>query len=62
LIIEERSTQKEGGNTISSKIEPLDVSEETLDESLFEIPSDYSQHQRPTPRMGTVAAPTVDLP
>ncbi len=61
LIIEERSTQKEGGNTILSKTELLGVSEETLDESLFEIPPDYSQHQSPRPKMGTVAAPPVDV-
>ena len=61
LIIEERSTQKEGGNTILSKTELLDVSEETLDESLFEIPPDYSQRQRPRPKTGIVPAPSVDL-
>jgi hypothetical protein len=61
LIIEERSTQKEGGNTILSKTELLEVSEGTLDESLFEIPPDYSQHKSPRPKMGIVPAAPMDV-
>jgi hypothetical protein len=57
LILEERSTQREGGNVILNKTELLEVSEQPLDESLFEIPPDYTQHERPQPRSGVTAAP-----
>ena len=59
FILEERSTQREGGNVILNKTELLEVSEQPLDESLFEIPPDYTQKQRPLPNI-RIAAPVVE--
>jgi hypothetical protein len=58
FILEERSTQREGGNVILNKTELLEVSEQPLDESLFDIPPDYTQEQRPQPKI-RLAAPVV---
>ncbi len=42
LAIEEKSTQRTAGNVFVNRTELVDISEEVLDESLFEIPADYS--------------------
>ena len=60
LILEERSTQREGGNVILNKTELLEVSEQPLDESLFEVPADYTKREHPQPRSGMVPAPFED--
>ena len=60
LILEERSTRREGGNVILGKTELLEVSEQPLDESLFEVPSDYTKHEQPQPRSGVVLSPLED--
>lgn len=41
--VEQNSTRTEGGNVILGKIELLEFSEQTLDQSLFEPPTDYLQ-------------------
>lgn len=42
LVIEETSTQRSEGNVIVNKVELLEVSEQALDDSLFEVPADYA--------------------
>jgi hypothetical protein len=45
LLIEETATERSGGNVIVDKTELLDSSDQPLDESLFEIPSDFTQRE-----------------
>ena len=47
VVIEETATQRQAGNKIVNKTELLEVSDQPLDESLFEVPSDYVPRQRP---------------
>lgn len=45
---EETTTKREDGRVFVNKLEMLEISEKPLDESLFEIPADYS----PSPKTG----------
>jgi len=47
LVVEETATQKQAGNTIVNKTELLEVSDQPLDEALFEVPSDYVPREKP---------------
>jgi hypothetical protein len=40
--VEETSTERSGGNVVVNKTELLEFSEQPLDESLFEVPEDYT--------------------
>ena len=42
FAVEETTTKREGGRVFVSKIEMLEVSERPLEESLFQVPADYS--------------------
>lgn len=55
LLIEETSTQKSAGNVIKNKTETLEISERPLDESLFEIPPDFT----PTHSAGSRLEPAL---
>jgi len=56
--VEETSTQTAGGNVVVNKTELLEFSEQPLDESLFEIPGDYTPAE--TPRPGIVGRVPAD--
>ena len=61
LLIEEKATQKSAGNVIQNRTETLEVSDKPLDESLFEVPADFTRQGEA--RHGPVpapAAPTVN--
>jgi len=45
LVIEETSVEKSDGNVMTNKTELLEVSEQPLDDSLFEVPPDFTQAQ-----------------
>jgi len=45
--VEETATQRQAGNIIVNKIELLEVSDQPLDEALFEVPSDYVPRDLP---------------
>lgn len=56
LPIIQTATERSGGNVIVSKIELLESSEGPLDESLFEVPADYSpapEQERHVLRIGS---------
>lgn len=59
LVIEETSTQRSAGNVIVSKTKLLKSSEEPLDESLFEIPGDFTPNQ-PERQMPDRIAPEAE--
>jgi hypothetical protein len=42
FAVEEATTKNEGERVFVTKIELLEISEKLLDESLFEVPADYS--------------------
>jgi hypothetical protein len=55
FVIEENGTQRVGRNVIVNKTELLEVSDQPLDDSLFEVPPDYSPAQPGQPMVrGTV--------
>jgi hypothetical protein len=48
LFIRRRvAKQRQAGNTIVNKTELLEVSDQPLDESLFEVPPDYVPREKP---------------
>jgi hypothetical protein len=47
LVLEETATQRQAGNTIVNKTELLEVSDQPLDEALFEVPPDYVPREKP---------------
>jgi hypothetical protein len=47
LVVEETAKQRQAGNTIVNKTELLEVSDQPLDEALFEVPPDYVLRERP---------------
>lgn len=56
--VEETSIEKSAGNVVVNKTELLELSEELLDDSLFEIPADYTPAPIPHPGAGSVVAPS----
>jgi hypothetical protein len=46
LVVEETAKQRQAGNTIVNKTELLEVSDQPLDASLFEVPSDYAPREK----------------
>jgi len=57
--IEETSTERSEGNTVINKTELLEFSDQPLDESLFEIPPDYTEAQTPTPSRSPSLVPAA---
>ncbi len=49
LIIEETANERSAGNVIVDKTELIESSDQPLDESLFEVPPDFTPHQPGTP-------------
>jgi hypothetical protein len=47
LVVEETAKQRQAGNTIVNKTELVEVSDQPLDESLFEVPPDYVLKEKP---------------
>src|SRR4029077_7677767 len=47
LVLEQTATQRQAGNVIVNKTELLEVSDQPLDEALFEVPSDYVPREKP---------------
>jgi hypothetical protein len=47
FVVEETVKQKHDGNTIANKTELVEVSTQTLDGSLFEVPPDYIPKEKP---------------
>jgi hypothetical protein len=45
--VEETAKQRQAGNTIVNKTELVEVSDQPLDESLFEVPPDYVLKEKP---------------
>jgi len=64
LLVEETYLQRSDGNVIRNKTEILEVSENPLDDSLFDIPNDFSPAPEPKgrPLSVPVPAPTVVVP
>lgn len=55
--IEETFKEKMAGNVVVNKVELIDISDQLLDESLFEVPADYKP--APAPQPGVMGAPPV---
>ena len=49
--IQEMSTERSDGNVVVNKTELVEFSEAPLDDSLFEVPEDYTPAEPPQPRM-----------
>ena len=58
LAVEESATQKQAGNVVVSKTELLKISEQPLDESLFEVPSNYNPAEKHMSQMGPDPQPS----
>jgi len=58
LVLEETATHKQGGNVVVNKTELLQISEQPLDESLFEVPPDYKPAEKHTVQMSAEPQPS----
>ncbi len=47
LVVEETAKQEQDGNTIVNRTELIEVSTQSLDDSLFEVPPDYVPKEKP---------------